>query len=83
MSSSWTVIGKNGAAAAKVRLQRGARVKAEPDALITMSQHVEIGADMDAGLVSGFMRSALGGESLFSQTLTALADGQEVMATSF
>ena len=79
MSSSWTVIGKNGAAAAKVRLQRGARVKAEPDALITMSQHVEIGADMDAGLVSGFMRSALGGESLFSQTLTALADGQEVV----
>ena len=77
--SSWSVLGKSGAAVARVELRRGATVKAEPDALITMSQHVELGANMDAGVVAGMMRSALGGESLFSQTLTATADDQEVV----
>ena len=77
--AQWSVVGKGGAACASVSLRRGQKIKAEPDALITMSEHVELTADMDAGLVSGLMRSALGGESFFSQVLTALADGQDVI----
>ena len=53
MSTSWSVLGKGGAAVARVELRRGQSVKAEPDALITMSQHVELGANMDAGVMRG------------------------------
>ena len=67
---SWVILGKAGAATARVRLRPGECVKAEPDALITSSEGVELGAAMDAGLLSGLMRS-FAGESLFSQTLTA------------
>ena len=74
MAPEWRVLGKAGAATAEAKLRRGDRVKAEPDALITMSDAVDLGAQMDAGLLSGLMRSSLGGESLFSQTLTA-SDG--------
>jgi uncharacterized protein (TIGR00266 family) len=75
----WSVVGKGGAATAKVTMSRGQRIKAEPDALITMSENIELGAKMDAGVVSGLMRSALGGESLFSQTLSAVGDGDVLL----
>ena len=78
--ASWAVLKSGAGSVAKVTLRRGACVKAEPDALITMSQMIELGAQMDAGLFSGLMRSALGGESLFSQTLTARSgDGDVVL----
>lgn len=45
-----------------------------------MSEDIEISASMDAGLARGMMRSALGGESLFSQVLTAQhGDGEVVL----
>ena len=79
--ASWAVLKSGAGSVAKVTLRRGACVKAEPDALITMSQMIELGAQMDAGLFSGLMRSALGGESLFSQTLTARSgDGDVVLS---
>ena len=71
MAPEWSVLGKAGAATARVALKRGQRVKAEPDALITMSDSIELSASMDSGLIGGYMRSALAGESLFSQVLTA------------
>jgi len=78
--ASWNVIKNGCGGVAKVNLRRGAAVKAEPDALITMSEAIELGAQMDAGILHGFMRSALGGESLFSQTLTARhGDGDIVL----
>lgn len=54
-------------ASSQVRLKRGTVVKAEPDALVTMSQHIALGAGLDAGLFAGVMRSVFSGESLFSQ----------------
>ena len=63
------------ATALHVRLRRGDRVKAEPDALVTMSQHVHLGAALDNGLFTGLMRALFGGESLFVQTVQAGADG--------
>ena len=44
--------GKHGAATVQVKLRSGQRIKAEPDALITCSQNVEVGAAM-AGLAKG------------------------------
>ena len=67
---------RTGAAAAlHVRLRRGDLVKAEPDALVTMSQDVQLGAALDNGLFNGIMRTFFGGESLFVQTVQANADG--------
>lgn len=83
MPIRWSVAGKSGAAAAVVHLPHGARIKAEPDALITMSGGVEVGACMDGGFVGGLLRSALGGESLFSQTLSASrSDGEVVLGAT-
>ena len=83
MPIRWSVAGKSGAAAAVVHLPHGARIKAEPDALITMSGGVEVGACMDGGFVGGLLRSALGGESLFSQTLPASrSDGEVVLGAT-
>ena len=77
--ASWTVLGKAGCATARVNLRRGARVKAEPDAVITMSEHVELGASMDGGFVGGMLRSAFTNESLFSQTLLARGGDADVV----
>ena len=74
------VIRNTGAGAAlNVRLLEGQSVKAEPDALVTMSQGVELGAKLDGGLIGGLMRSMFAGESLFCQTLTATHGVGEVV----
>mmetsp|Transcript_36171 Transcript_36171/g.59903 ORF Transcript_36171/g.59903 Transcript_36171/m.59903 type:complete len:300 (-) Transcript_36171:339-1238(-) len=78
----WEILGKSGAAAIRVRLPAGRSVKAEPDALVTMSQHIQVGARMDAGLLSGLLRTFLSGESLFCQTVTASCDGDAVFCAS-
>lgn len=39
-----------------------------------MSEHMQLGADLDAGLLAGLLRAIFGGESLFVQTVTA-SDG--------
>ena len=77
---AWSVLGKAGAATAHVKLRPGERIKAEPDALITMSSSIDLGAKMDAGILTGLMRSTFAGESLFSQTLSAVsAEGDCVL----
>ena len=40
-----------------------------------MSEHMQLGVDLDAGLLGGLLRAILGGESLFVQTVTASDDG--------
>jgi uncharacterized protein (TIGR00266 family) len=75
----WGVMGKAGAAAVTVKLSRGQSIKAEPDALVTMSEHIELGARMDAGLLSGMVRSMVAQESLFVQTLLAMGDGDALL----
>jgi len=72
---SFSVTRTGGGAAVVVKLRRGERVKAEPDALVTMSEHMQLGAALDAGLLAGLLRAIFGGESLFVQTVTASDDG--------
>lgn len=72
---SFAVTRTGSAAAVVVKLRRGERVKAEPDALVTMSEHMQLGADLDAGLLAGLLRAIFGGESLFVQTVTASDNG--------
>jgi len=69
--TSWAVVGKGGASSVRVSLQQGATLKAEPDALISMSGAIRLGARMDAGFVGGMIRSTFGDESIFTQTLSA------------
>jgi len=42
---------------------------------VTMSEHMQLGAALDAGLLAGLLRAIFGGESLFVQTVTASDDG--------
>ncbi len=42
---------------------------------MTMSEHMQLGADLDAGLLAGLLRAIFGGESLFVQTVTASDNG--------
>lgn len=42
---------------------------------MTMSEHMQLGAALDAGLLAGLLRAIFGGESLFVQTVTASDDG--------
>ena len=48
---AFRVVRAGASAALQVDLRRGDSVKAEPDALVTMSQHVTLGAALDAGLL--------------------------------
>lgn len=69
--TSWSVVGKGSASSVQVDLKPGAALNAEPDALISMTEGIRLGAQMDAGVVGGIIRSMLGNESIFSQTLSA------------
>ena len=79
---AFRVVRAGASAALQVDLRRGDSVKAEPDALVTMSQHVTLGAALDAGLLSGLLRAIFGGESVFVQTVQAHDDGDATFAPS-
>ena len=79
---AFRVVRAGASAALQVDLRRGDSVKAEPDALVTMSQHVTLGAALDAGLLSGLLRAIFGGESVFVQTVQAHDDGDTTFAPS-
>lgn len=65
----------------KVDLEAGESIKAESDAMMSMSGHVKVEGKMEGGLLGGLARSFLGGESLFFQKLTAKgALGEVVLA---
>lgn len=71
------------ASSLSVTLQRGDTVKAEPDALVTMSANIEVGAALDGGLLGGIMRKTFSGESLFVQTLRASrGDGDAMLCAA-
>ena len=53
------------------QLQRGERLKAESDAMVSMSSTVDVEGKLDGGILRGFMRSMLAGESFFFQELVA------------
>lgn len=68
----------------KVVLSRGETIRAEANAMIAMSDGLEFKTGFGSGGKSGgffknLLKSALTGESFFTNTFTATADGQEVL----
>lgn len=68
----------------KLTLVRGETVRAEADAMIAMSDGLEFKTGFGAGAKSGgflknLFRSVVTGESFFTNTFTATADGQELL----
>lgn len=62
----------------KVNLEAGESIKAESDAMMTMSSNISLEGKMEGGLLGGLARKLLSGESLFFQQLTAKGAPGEV-----
>ncbi|TYO95306.1 TIGR00266 family protein [Desulfallas thermosapovorans] len=62
----------------QVNLQKGEVIKAESDAMVGMSDTIDVEGKMDGGLLGGLSRM-LAGESFFFQTLTARRGAGEVL----
>jgi uncharacterized protein (TIGR00266 family) len=63
----------------KINLDANETVKAESDAMMSMSSNIVLKSKMEGGLLGGLARSLLSGESLFFQTLTAQDQPGEVV----
>lgn len=68
----------------KFKLKAGESVRAESDAMISMSDGIELKTGFGVGKKSGgifknLMRRFLTGESFFTNVFTATADGQEIL----
>lgn len=63
----------------KCQLEQGEKIKAESDAMITMSATVDVEGKMDGGILSGLARKFLAGESFFFQELIASRGPGEVL----
>ena len=63
----------------KVNLEAGETVKAESDAMMSMTSNITLESKMEGGLLGGLARSFLSGESMFFQTLTAKNGAGEVV----
>ncbi len=61
-----------------VRLDAGESVQAESGAMVSMSGNVQIETRMQGGLFGALKRKVLGGESLFTNTFTAVGREGEV-----
>jgi len=59
-------------------LQQGETIKAEYDAMVGMSNTIDVEGKMDGGLLGGISRM-IAGESFFFQTLTARRGNGEVL----
>lgn len=53
------------------QLQQGESIKAESDAMVSMSATLDVTGGMDGGLLSGLARRVLAGESFFFQKIVA------------
>lgn len=63
----------------KFNLMKGEKIKAESDAMISMSATVDVEGKMDGGILSGLARKFLSGESMFFQELHAVRGNGEVL----
>ena len=60
------------------KLQRGESIKAESDAMVTMSSTVDVEGSMEGGILQGLGRM-LAGEKFFFQTLSATRGSGNVL----
>lgn len=65
----------------KINLQKGDRIKAESDAMVSMSPTIDLDGKLEGGLLKGLGRM-LAGEKFFFQTLTANRGPGEVLLAS-
>lgn len=63
----------------KCQLSRGERIKAESDAMISMSSTVDVNGKMEGGILQGLARKFLANESFFFQELVATRGNGEVI----
>lgn len=63
----------------KIYLEANETVKAESDAMLSMSGNIELASKMEGGFLGGLARTFLSGESMFFQTLTAKGAAGEVV----
>ncbi len=63
----------------KCDLQRGEKIKAESDAMVAMSDTLEVNGAMNGGLIGGLARRMLTGESFFFQTIDAVRGDGSVL----
>lgn len=63
----------------KVILEAGESMKAESDAMMTMSANMKIESKMEGGVFGGLARKFLSGESMFFQKITAEGQAGEVV----
>ena len=63
----------------KLTLEANETIKAESDAMMSMSSNIVLESKMEGGLLGGLARSFLSGESIFFQTLTAQSKSGEVI----
>ena len=62
----------------KAQLEKGEMIKAESDAMVSMSPTVDVEGSMEGGVLKGFTRM-LAGEKFFFQKLTASRGSGEVL----
>ncbi len=66
----------------KLYLQQGERIKAESDAMVSMSTTIDLDGKLEGGILKGFGRM-LAGEKFFFQTLVAnRGPGEAILASS-
>ncbi len=63
----------------KCDLQRGEKIKAESDAMVAMSDTMEVNGAMNGGIIGGLARRMLTGESFFFQTIDAVRGDGSVL----
>ena len=61
-----------------VKLDQGDAIQAEAGAMVSMSDTIAVDSDVAGGILRGFKRSVLGGESFFLNTFTAEEAAGEV-----
>mmetsp|Transcript_19116 Transcript_19116/g.35376 ORF Transcript_19116/g.35376 Transcript_19116/m.35376 type:complete len:292 (-) Transcript_19116:275-1150(-) len=66
-------------AALLVYLEKGSKIRAESDALVSKSKHVEVGSELDGGLWEALWRATVARESFFLQTIKGKRDGQDAL----
>ena len=66
-------------AVATIHLDQGESVSAEAGAMMAMTPNVEISTSTKGGMLKGFKRSVLGGESFFLNTFTAIGPDARVL----
>ncbi len=71
MPTSWRVNNEGSFASVSVQLSNNASIKTESDAVVSMSEGIEVGGHLQGGLFNSLFRSMLSNESFFTTRVEA------------